>query len=62
MRGAIMDKATAATHRTALERAREQLTALEASNQEEANFRKAQAEANIPKLIAARKAMGSHRR
>jgi hypothetical protein len=57
-----MNKAITATHVAALAAARKQQAALEASYQEEANFRKAQAEANIPKLIAARKAMGSHRR
>jgi hypothetical protein len=55
----MIDRATAAK-RTA--KAHEQLAALETSYQEEAAFRKAQAEANVPKLIAARKAMGSYRR
>jgi hypothetical protein len=49
----MVDRATAARN-AAL--AREQLAALEASYQAESGFRKSQAEANIPRLVAARRA------
>jgi hypothetical protein len=62
----MMDKATADRFRTlARERgpawAREQVAAQEAEFQCEADWRKQQSVANVPKWIAARKAMGSHR-
>ena len=58
-----MDKATADRFRTlARERgpawAHEQLAAQEAAYQAEADIRKQQSEANVPKWIAARKALG----